>query len=101
MPIVPVHDIAIKDGDLIAATHGRSFFVIDDINVLRQLSAETLAKRAHLFTPRASYRINWGGAQAKPAPAPVRQPAPAARPAQQRAPEPVTVAEDFDDEIPF
>jgi photosystem II stability/assembly factor-like uncharacterized protein len=61
MPIVPVHDIAIKDGDLIAATHGRSFFVIDDINVLRQLSAETLAKRAHLFAPRASYRINWGG----------------------------------------
>jgi len=61
MPIVPVHDIAIKEGDLIAATHGRSFFVIDDINVLRQLSADVLAKRAHLFTPRPSYRINWGG----------------------------------------
>uniref|UniRef100_UPI0037BF8C49 WD40/YVTN/BNR-like repeat-containing protein n=1 Tax=Gemmatimonas sp. TaxID=1962908 RepID=UPI0037BF8C49 len=61
LPIVPVHDLAIKDGDLIAGTHGRSFYVIDDIGVLRQLSAEVIAKRAHLFTPRPSYRINWGG----------------------------------------
>ena len=61
MPIVPVHDLAIKEGDLIAATHGRSFYVIDDINVLRQLTASAMAERAHLFTPRAAYRINWGG----------------------------------------
>jgi photosystem II stability/assembly factor-like uncharacterized protein len=61
LPLVPVHDLAIKEGDLIAATHGRSFFVIDDIGVLRQLSADVLGKRAHLFTPRPSYRINWGG----------------------------------------
>ncbi|MFN7458297.1 MAG: WD40/YVTN/BNR-like repeat-containing protein, partial [Gemmatimonas sp.] len=61
LPIVPVHDLAIKEGDLIAGTHGRSFYVIDDIGVLRQLSAEVIAKRAHLFTPRPSYRINWGG----------------------------------------
>lgn len=61
MPIVPVHDLAIKEGDLIAGTHGRSFYVIDDIGVLRQLSADVLAKKAHLFTPRPSYRINWGG----------------------------------------
>jgi len=61
MPIVPVHDLAIKEGDLIAATHGRSFYVIDDIGVLRQMSANVLASRAHLFTPRPSYRINWGG----------------------------------------
>ena len=61
LPIVPVHDLAIKDGDLIAATHGRSFYVLDDISALRQLSAATLASSAHLFTPRATYRINWGG----------------------------------------
>ena len=61
MPIVPVHDLAVKEGDLIAATHGRSFYVIDDINVLRQLTASAMAERAHLFTPRAAYRINWGG----------------------------------------
>jgi photosystem II stability/assembly factor-like uncharacterized protein len=61
LPIVPVHDLTIKEGDLIAATHGRSFYVIDDINVLRQLSMSAMNAKAHLFTPRAAYRINWGG----------------------------------------
>ena len=61
MPIVPVHDIAIKEGDLIAATHGRSFYVIDDLSALRQLSSSVLASASHLFTPRTTYRINWGG----------------------------------------
>jgi photosystem II stability/assembly factor-like uncharacterized protein len=61
MPMVPVHDIAIKDGDVIAGTHGRSFWVIDDISLLRQVNTTLLAKRAHLFTPSAAYRLNWGG----------------------------------------
>jgi len=61
LPIVPVHDLAIKEGDLIAATHGRSFYVIDDISVLRQMAASVMASKAHLFAPRAAYRINWGG----------------------------------------
>ena len=37
LPIVPVHDLAIKEGDLIAATHGRSFWILDDLSALRQL----------------------------------------------------------------
>jgi photosystem II stability/assembly factor-like uncharacterized protein len=61
MPIVPVHDLAIKEGDLIAGTHGRSFYVMDDLSALRQLSADVLASSAHLFTPSTTYRINWGG----------------------------------------
>lgn len=61
LPIVPVHDLAIKEGDLIAATHGRSFYIIDDLSNLRQLSTTVLASNAHLFTPRTTYRINWGG----------------------------------------
>jgi photosystem II stability/assembly factor-like uncharacterized protein len=61
LPPVPIHDLAIKEGDLIAATHGRSFWVIDDLSSLRQLSAEVLKAPAHLFTPRTTYRINWGG----------------------------------------
>ena len=61
LPIVPVHDIAIRDGDLIAATHGRSFWIIDDLSVLRQLSAESIAKGSHIFTPRSTYRITWQG----------------------------------------
>jgi photosystem II stability/assembly factor-like uncharacterized protein len=73
LPIVPVHDLAVKEGDLIAGTHGRSFYVIDDIGVLRQLSADVLAKKAHLFTPRASYRINWGGGFGRGGDSPVGQ----------------------------
>jgi len=61
MPPVPVHDLVIKDGDLIAGTHGRSFFVLDDISPLRQLQANTLARGAHLFKPRDTHRIEWGG----------------------------------------
>ena len=61
LPIVPVHDIALRDGDLIAATHGRSFWIIDDLSVLRQLSAASIAQGSHIFTPRETYRITWQG----------------------------------------
>ncbi len=61
LPIVPVHDLAIKEGDLIAATHGRSFYIIDDLSALRQMSATVLSSASHLFTPRTTYRIDWGG----------------------------------------
>jgi len=61
LPPVPVHDLVIKEGDLVAGTHGRSFWVIDDLSAIRQLSPEVLAKPAHLFAPRDAYRIEWGG----------------------------------------
>jgi hypothetical protein len=61
MPIVPVHDLAIKDGDLIAGTHGRSFYVLDDLSVLRTMNATTTTAAAHLYKPRDTYRIDWGG----------------------------------------
>ncbi len=61
LPPVPVHDLVIKEGDLVAATHGRSFWILDDLSALRQMSAEALAKPAHLFAPRDAYRIDWGG----------------------------------------
>ena len=61
LPPVPVHDLAVKDGDLIAATHGRSFWIMDDISPLRQLSREVAAEPAHLFEPRDAYRVSWGG----------------------------------------
>jgi len=61
LPPVPVHDLTIKEGDLIAATHGRSFHVIDDLSPLRQMSRATLAKDAHLYKPRDTYRVEWGG----------------------------------------
>ena len=61
LPPVPVHDLAVKEGDLVAATHGRSFYVLDDLSPLRQVNASLLAKDAHLYKPRDTYRIDWGG----------------------------------------
>ncbi len=61
LPLVPVHDLAIKAGDLIAATHGRSFWILDDIAPLRQLADSALAGDAHLYHPRDAYRVDWGG----------------------------------------
>jgi photosystem II stability/assembly factor-like uncharacterized protein len=61
LPPVPVHDLAVKEGDLIAATHGRSFWILDDLSALRQLTPAITAKRAHLFTPRDAYRVSFNG----------------------------------------
>ena len=59
LPPVPVHDIAVREGDLIVATHGRSFWVMDDISALRQLTPTLTAKDAHLFKPRDAYRVSF------------------------------------------
>jgi photosystem II stability/assembly factor-like uncharacterized protein len=60
LPPVPVHDLVVKEGDLAVATHGRAFWILDDISPLRQLGNQTLAQPAHLFAPRNGYRIVWG-----------------------------------------
>ncbi|HTL04832.1 MAG TPA: glycosyl hydrolase, partial [Gemmatimonadales bacterium] len=61
LPPVPVHDLAIKEGDLVAATHGRAFWILDDISVLRQYAAGLADKDVQLFKPRDSYRTTFGG----------------------------------------
>lgn len=61
MPTVPVHDLVIKDNDLVLGTHGRSFWIMDDISPLRQLAAGVAVKPAHLYQPSDAYRIDWGG----------------------------------------
>jgi photosystem II stability/assembly factor-like uncharacterized protein len=61
LPIVPVHDLAVKEGDLIAATHGRSFWILDDLSALRQMSPDIPRAPAHLFKPRKVYRAGFGG----------------------------------------
>ncbi len=61
LPPVPVHDLAVRDGDLIAATHGRSFWILDDISALRQLTPAVTAAEAHLFKPRDAYRVSFSG----------------------------------------
>ncbi len=61
LPRVPVHDLTIKDNDVIVATHGRSFWVMDDISALRQATPQIAAKNAHLFKPVDPYRTQWSG----------------------------------------
>jgi hypothetical protein len=61
LPMVPIHDLAVKEGDLIAATHGRSFWILDDLSALRQLSPQITRSGAHLFKPRPAYRASFGG----------------------------------------
>jgi photosystem II stability/assembly factor-like uncharacterized protein len=57
LPVSPVHDLVIKDNDLVAATHGRAFWILDDIGPLRQLSSEIESAPAHLFQPSVAMRI--------------------------------------------
>ena len=59
LPSVPVHDLAVRDGDLVVATHGRSFWVIDDLSALRQMTPELTSKPSHLFKPRDAYRVSF------------------------------------------
>jgi hypothetical protein len=56
LPVVPVYDLQIKDDALIAATHGRSFWVLDDLTALRALTDDLLDKPVHLFPPRDTVR---------------------------------------------
>ena len=63
LPTTPVHDLLIHGDDLVVATHGRSFWVLDDIGPLRQASASFVSEDAHLFTPRAATRTRMGHAK--------------------------------------
>jgi hypothetical protein len=59
--MVPIHDLAVKEGDLIAATHGRSFWILDDLSSLQQLKPQITRSAAHLFRPRKVYRAGFTG----------------------------------------
>ncbi len=60
LPWVPVHDLAIKGADLVAATHGRSFWIMDDITPLRMMTPATVAASPRVYAPIDAYRIQWG-----------------------------------------
>jgi photosystem II stability/assembly factor-like uncharacterized protein len=59
LPAAPVYWIAVQEhfADLVIATYGRGFWILDDITPLRQLNAEVLAGDAHLIPPRPAYRF--------------------------------------------
>jgi len=56
MPTVAFHDLVIhpRDFDLVAGTHGRSIWIVDDLTPLQQLTPEVLAKDVHLFANRTA-----------------------------------------------
>lgn len=58
LPIVPITDLAVKNDNLIAATQGRSLWIIDDLTVLHQLSDEIARKKFHLYRPMDAYRMD-------------------------------------------
>jgi photosystem II stability/assembly factor-like uncharacterized protein len=57
LPVSPIHDLVVHGNDLVVATHGRSFWVLDDISPLRQINAEVLNSEAHLFSPAVAVRV--------------------------------------------
>jgi photosystem II stability/assembly factor-like uncharacterized protein len=57
LPAVPVHDLVVKDDDLAVATHGRAFWVLDDLTPLRKLAATDVDAAAKLYPPRPAYRL--------------------------------------------
>jgi photosystem II stability/assembly factor-like uncharacterized protein len=57
LPHTSMRDLLIHDNDLIVATHGRSFWILDDISPLRQIDAAVLKADAHLFNPALAYRV--------------------------------------------
>jgi photosystem II stability/assembly factor-like uncharacterized protein len=61
LPFVPVHDLTFKQGDLIVATHGRGFYIMDDITTLEQMNDAVKGSASHLFKPRDQYRLASGG----------------------------------------
>jgi len=66
LPVVPVTDLAVKDGDLVVATQGRAFWILDDLSPLRQWKDDLAASRLHLFAPPTAVRFPGSGDPAKP-----------------------------------
>ena len=52
LPIAPLYDLAVKGDELVACTHGRSFWILDDVTPLRQADERTAESDAHLFKPK-------------------------------------------------
>ena len=55
----PPSDLVVKDDDLVVGTHGRSFWILDDITPLRQIDAKTADADVLLFRPELTYRVRW------------------------------------------
>lgn len=61
LPQVPITDLAVKDGNLVAATQGRGYWILDDLAILHQLNEQSRNARVHLYRPRDAVRLAAGG----------------------------------------
>ena len=59
MPATSIRDLVIKDDDLVVGTHGRGFWILDDITPLRQITADVARAPAYLFRPATAWRFRW------------------------------------------
>ncbi|MCB8933782.1 MAG: glycoside hydrolase [Chthonomonadaceae bacterium] len=76
MPATSIRDLVVKDADLVVGTHGRSFWILDDVSPLRQMAVSTppvTNQDLYLFAPQPSYRLVWN--QNTDTPLPPEEPA--------------------------
>ena len=66
LPVTSIRDLEVKDNDLVVATHGRSFWIIDDLTPLHQLNNDNQNDDAILFKPALSYRMAQSGGRNRP-----------------------------------
>jgi photosystem II stability/assembly factor-like uncharacterized protein len=59
LPTSPIHDLVVKDDDLVVATHGRSFWVLDDVTPVRQVNAQSPAADVILYQPQIALRLHY------------------------------------------
>ena len=68
LPTTSVRDLVVHGDDLVIATFGRAFWVLDDITPLRQWSAKVASADAWLFEPQTAYRVRPGSDEGTPIP---------------------------------
>jgi hypothetical protein len=73
LPVTSVRDLVIHDDDLVVGTHGRSFWILDDITPLRQLNEKISGSKAFLFEPEKA--IRWRSNRNTDTPLPPEEPA--------------------------
>lgn len=61
LPVAPIHDLVFKRDDLVVATHGRSFWILDDLTPLHQITDAVAKSEMFLFNPRDAYRMRGRG----------------------------------------
>ena len=59
LPTTPIHDLVVKNNDLVVATHGRSFWILDDLSPVRQAAEGVLADKFHLFRPAPAVKLHY------------------------------------------